>query len=431
MPSMSQLTRSVLPAWPVTLPFAAYVVWWLVGVGDFIWIIAAALMVLTWAGRKNMRFPVVMWLWLVYLIWVVASLAMNDTTGRALGAIYRFLLYASAGLFALHIFNARTTVTVRRMGNAMVWFLVGMTAAGYLALAFPTLTIRTPMSYLIPNSLQQNELIADMVIRHTTHWNPDAWIEQAVRPVAPFLYANTWGNVYSLLLPLVLIHLWVMWHTRQRWWIIAVILLSVLPALSTLNRGMFIGLAVVGVWVAVQALRRGAFLITGMWAAVGALALGGWVASPFGFNLIARVTQTESTQDRRVLYRDTIAGTMESPLFGFGSPRPAAESWLPSVGTQGQLWTVMYSHGFIGLGLFLGFLVCVLALMWKRQDPVGAVLGGIVAATLVETIFYGMMTGIFITMVAVGLGLRADTIVNSSDRPGKLTRTRSTAGRFG
>lgn len=422
---MPSIVKSVLPAWPVTLPFAAYVLWWLLGIGDFIWIIAGLAIVLTWVGRANLRFPVVMWLWVLFLIWVVASLVMNDTSGRLLGAVYRLLLYASAGLFALHVYNARPALSGIRMGSALVWFLAGMSAAGYLALAFPELTIRTPMSYLIPASLQNNELIADMVIRQTTHWDPQAWIEQPVRPVAPFLYANTWGNVYSLVLPLVVAHLWVMWHTRQRWWILGVVIASVIPALSTLNRGMFVGLAVAGLWAASQGVRRGAFAATGAWGLAGVVALGAWLASPFGLNLFSRVTNTSSTEDRGELYRATVSGTMESPLFGFGSPRPAAEPWLPSLGTQGQLWTAMYSHGFVGLALFLGFLVLVFVLLMRRQDPVGAVLGGVIAATIVETMFYGMMTGIFVTMVAVGLGLRGDTIINSSDRPGMIARTAS------
>lgn len=415
-----------LPAWPVTLPFSAYALWWIVGVGDFIWILAGVAIILTWLGTKNMRLAAPLWLWVLFLVWVVASLAMNDTSGRMLGSVYRLLLYLSAGLFAIHIFNARSSATMIRMGQSLVWFLAGMSVCGYIALAFPEATIRTPMSYVIPGGLKNNELISDMVIRHTTHWNPDAWIDQAVRPVAPFLYANTWGNVYSLLLPLVLVHLWVMWHTRQRWWILAVILGSVVPALSTLNRGMFVGLGVVSLWVGIQALRRGAFAPVGVaGVGVGAIAAG-WFASPFGANLFSRVSETASTADRGELYWATLEGTYASPLFGFGSPRPAAEPWLPSLGTQGQLWTVMYSHGFIGLALFMGFLIVVLALLAKRQDPVGAVLGGVVAATIVETVFYGMMTGIFVTMVAVGLGLRADTIINSSDRPGRTAWIEST-----
>lgn len=99
------------------------------------------------------------------------------------------------------------------------------------------------------------------------------------------------------------------------------------------------------------------------------------------------------------------------------------------MGTQGQLWTVVYSHGFVGALFFFGFFLWVLYLAFQRTDIVGAILGGIVAATIVETTYYGMMTGIMVTMVAIGLLFRDDTIVSSSDRPQSVVRRASTPRR--
>lgn len=403
------LSAKLLPAWPALLPFAAYALWWILGIGDFIWIIAGFAIVASWIGVRDMRLATPMIIWVLFLLWVVASIAMNDTTGRVLGAVYRLLLYGAAGAFAIHIYNARHTITITHATRAMLWFLAGMTVCGYLALAAPELTIRTPMAYLMPGGLLNNELIRDMVIRNTTQWNPQAWIAQDVRPVAPFLYANTWGNVYSLVLPLVILHLWlVRTFSREFWFALVVIVASAPVALATLNRGMFIGLAAVLFWVAFQALRRGAYGSVlgglGLMGVVGAL----WWVSPWSSGLFNRVSETESTEDRGTLYQDTYAGALQSPLFGYGSPRPGEAPWLPSLGTQGQLWTVMYSHGFVGLALFMGFLLVIFAILWRRTDPVGALLGGLILATVVETIFYGMMTGIFVTMLAVGLALRTD-----------------------
>ncbi|AKK04819.1 O-antigen ligase like membrane protein [Corynebacterium mustelae] len=414
-----------LPAWPVLLPFSAYALWWVLGIGDFVWIFAAVIMVAAWIGVRGLRLPTVMLVWLLFLLWVVASLPMTDTGGRLLGAIYRLLLYGSATVFALYVFNARRHITVWRVTGAMVWFLAGMTVCGYLALALPELSIRTPMAWIMPEALARNDLIGDMIIRRTTQWKADAWVPQAVRPAAPFLYANTWGNVYSLVLPLALLHLWLAWYTQRRWWIIAVVVLSIYPALSTLNRGMFIGLGVVAVWVAIQAIRRGQIYQVIGFSVSGAIAAMVWYFSPAAEAFFDRVEVTNSTADRGELYLNTFYAVVDSPLFGYGSPRPAAVPWLPSMGTQGQLWTVLYSHGFVGLLLFMVFLIVLFLLSIPRIDPVGAVLGGVLAATIVETTYYGMMTGIMVTMVAVGLILRNDTAVNSGDRPGIVVQPAS------
>jgi len=406
----------------VLLPFAAYVLWWVLGVGDFIWIIAGALIAASWIGARGLRIPPVFILWVLFVAWAGVSLVMNDTPGRTVGAVYRLLLYAAAGILLVHTFNARRALPLQRVTGAMVWFLAGMTLVGYLALAFPQVVIRTPMSWIMPRGLASNQLIDEMIIRRMAHWNPDAWIEQAVRPVAPFLYANTWGNVYSLVLPLAILHLWLGWHSRYRWPTLLVILASVFPALSTLNRGMFVGLGVVFAWVLLQALLRGRILLAVSGAAAGLAAVFAWAVSPWGEALRTRVETTDSTVDRAQLYRSTFEAALQSPLVGYGSPRPAEDPWLPSLGTQGQFWTVLYSHGVIGAVLFTGFLLGVFLLVMRRRDVVGAVLGGLILATVVETVFYGMMTGIMVSMVVAALALRPDTVVSSGDRRGRYAR---------
>lgn len=429
-PAGSPATGYFLNAWPVLLPFAAYLVWWVLGIGDFIWLLAGLVVVLAWVRLKGLRIPRVLLVWFAFLAWVAITLVMNDSQGRVLGAVYRLLLYTSAGLLALYVYNARHWVTLPRVTGAMVWFLAGMTLAGYLALAFPEAVIRTPMSYLVPAGLASNELIGDMVVRNLAHFDPAAWVQQDVRPVAPFLYANTWGNVYSLVLPLALLHLWLMWHTRYRWPTLIVIVASVYPALATLNRGMFIGLGVVIAVVLLQLLRsgrRGLFLAGLGGAAAAAVAL---FASPFWAAMTERVESTHSTDDRFYLYHATFEAALDSPIFGYGAPRPAEAPWLPSLGTQGQLWTVLYSHGFIGAALFLGFFVAAAVIVLRRSDLPGAVLGGVVLATLVETLFYGMMTGIMVSMVAVALALRPDTIISSSNRPGTSGQSSATDHRL-
>lgn len=422
-----------LPGWPLIAAFAAYQVWWWLGVGDFIWIIAALVLVGTWVGVCNVRVPVVFLVWGLFLAWVLASITMTDTPGRAVGALYRWTLYASAAVFALHIFNARSKLRLTVLTGTATAFLASATVGGILAMAAPLLVVRTPMAYVMPRRLMSNELVRDMVIRRTTQWVEDSWADLAVRPSAPFLYTNTWGNVYSLLLPLALLHLWLMWRTRWRWPVLSIILISAIPAQATLNRGMYIGLFVVALWVGLQALRRGRVLLATSGALALAVGAAGVYLSPAGQALMNRVSTTNSTEDRYTLYVETLRATMESPLLGWGAPRPAAAPWMPSLGTQGQLWTTVFSHGFVGLALFLGFLLAVLAVAWRRTDPVGAVLGGIVAATLVETLFYGMSTGLMVTMFAVGLLLRGDRApagskptgadapraVSSLDSPGK------------
>src|SRR5690606_31231392 len=77
-----------------------------------------------------------------------------------------------------------------------------------------------------------------------------------------------------------------------------------------------------------------------------------------GSRLEDRTTTSSSTEDRASLYRETFDRTLDSPLFGYGAPRPSVTEGLPSAGTQGHIWMVMFSHGLPALAVFL------LALVW-------------------------------------------------------------------
>lgn len=406
-----------LPAWPVLLPFLGYLPAWFFGVGDLVWTVTAVVMVVLMGRVRGVRIPAVGSLWIFFLVWVLCSMIMLDSVGRVIGASYRVLQYAAATVIAVYVFNAWRTVTARYVGGAVTCFLAVATIGGYLAMAFPLFVFNTPMSHLLPASLVGNDLVADMVRIRFTQWNPDAWVVTEPRPSAPFLYANTWGNVYSVILPVAVAYLREVWSERPRRWLVLVLVVaSVPPALATLNRGMFVGLGVIAAWWALQALRRGRVVpvVTGLVAAaVGVVA---WRISPVSAALADRVEVTSSTQDRAALYRDTFDKTLESPLFGYGAPRPADFSWLPSLGTQGQFWMVLFSYGFIGAALFLGFFLCTVLTGVRRFDHWGVVWTAVALATVVESFYYGMATGLNISMIAAAMVLRGSREVRHGIR---------------
>ena len=128
-----------------------------------------------------------------------------------------------------------------------------------------------------------------------------------------------------------------------------------------------------------------------------------WLATPASQSLLERVAASSSTEDRASNYLETLYELQQSPLLGFGAPRPSASPWLPSLGTQGQFWTVIFSYGLVGLALFLAFFLRMFPRIWRATDVYGSILGGIILATLVEQFYYGMNTGLMISVVAVAL----------------------------
>ncbi|GAA1158912.1 O-antigen ligase family protein [Ornithinicoccus hortensis] len=373
------------------------------GIGDLIWVVAASIMMALLLRTSDVRLPRWFGLWIAFLAWVLASGSQLDSTGRVVAFGYRFALYVSATVIAVYAFNAVRSLTLRYISGVMTIFLLVMTVGGLIGVLHPLFSFETPLSWILPEGLKSNEMVREMVFRRATQWNPTSWEQTDPRPSAPFLYTNTWGNVYSVVFPFVCLYAWI---TRGGPRCVATVLLiaaSVIPATLTLNRGMMVGLAVVGGYLLYQAFRAGRMgsVLLGC-GAILVLAMSFWVSGAFE-RLDERLDTGSSTEDRTSLYVETVLRTASSPLLGYGGPRPAAEEWLPALGTQGQLWTLLFSHGFVGAALFLGWFTLCMVRGWRRLDLAGSVLTGIVAATLVETLFYGMMTGLNISLLAAVL----------------------------
>lgn len=398
-----------LPGWPLAVGFVGYPLWWILGVGDLIWPVVAAVMIhFLWTCKgRSVRAPRGFGVWLLFLLWVMCSVIGVDSVGRLIGFFYRLLLYVSASVVFLYVYNARDALNPRYVAGVFTSFWAVVTVGGYLGLLFPLLAIRTPLAYILPGALQQNELIQEMVIRRVTQYNPDAWNPLYPRPSAPFLYTNGWGYAYAVLLPVVVAYLAMVRGGRRFWWVMLGIPISLVPAFLSLNRGMFVGFGVALLYVAVRAVLAGSVRTLG---ALIAICLAGGAAVllvPLEERLDDRLETSSTTEDRADLYAETFDRALESPVLGYGAPRPSQHEWQPSVGTQGQAWMVLFSHGFGALALFLAWFAIASVQALRRDKGYDLAMGAGVLYTLVAVFFYSIVgTGLIMIMVACAVVMR-------------------------
>ncbi|NCT92604.1 hypothetical protein GXB85_16845 [Cellulomonas sp. APG4] len=401
--------RTGLPSWPVAGLLAGFPVWWLLGLGELVWPLAAVVMLAYLGSHRHVRVPRGFGVYLLLLVWIVASGTQVDTAGRMVGFVYRLTLYVAAAVLFVYVYNARRHLGQRYLLGLFTVFFAWVVLGGYLGLAFPTATIRTPLAMVLPDGVLSNELAHQMAVRRLTQYNPDAWNVIDPRPSAPFLYTNNWGNAYSLLVPLVGLYLREVRGTRRFWPVAALLPVSLVPAFLTLNRGMFVGLGFVLVLVAARFALGGRVRALGGIVALAVMAAVVVQLLPVTDRLENRLESSGTNESRLTVYTETIRQTLGSPLLGFGAPRPAegVSIEVPALGTQGQVWMVLFSHGFVGLALFLGWLVWLVARSWRRRDVEGVVMSAVLAAVLVEAFFYGLLgPGLGIAMLVGGLALR-------------------------
>lgn len=416
------LAQRRLPRWPFAALFALFPVWWLLGLGEAAWIALAAVMLgcLLWRGR--IRMPRGFAIWLMFLVWMGVSVIEIDTPDRLLGFVYRALLYLTVTVIFLYVYNAHDSLSPRYVMGVLTVFWLIVIAGGYVGIFFPVLTIQTPLGLVMPPSIASNDLVQDMVVRRVSQYNPDGWAKLDPRPSAPFLYTNGWGNAYSMLSPIVIAYLVEVRRERRFWWLLAAIPVSLVPAFLTLNRGMFLGLGLALVYVAVRLFMRGNVKALLGLIGLAVVVVVAFATLPIAERLTHRVEASPSTSDRANLYEETFERALEAPVFGYGAPRPSEKAGAPSAGTQGQLWMVLFSHGFPGAALFMGWLVWAYIRSIRERDPASLALNAVLLVVVVESLYYGIMTaGLAIAMIAAALAMRP-TMKNFGNAAGKPTR---------
>jgi hypothetical protein len=185
-----------------------------------------------------------------------------------------------------------------------------------------------------------------------------------------------------------------------------VLVASLVPAVVSLNRGLWLSLGIGILYAAVRLgaggegrrLRRLVAVVVLVVALVG--------VSPLGDLVTTRFATGHSDEDRTGLAVAAVEGALDGPVFGWGAPRPNVRA-LPSIGTHGQVWLVLYSHGFVGALGFVGTLASFL--FWTRRQATAAGLWAhvVVLIALAQLPVYLLLPGqLFVVMAAVAVAAR-------------------------
>lgn len=408
----------MLPAWPLDLLLFGFPLSWVLGLAPFLPIVLAGVMLALLLQRRRWTVLPGVLPWFAFCAWIVLAATMLDSPLRLVGYSFRFANVLAVGIALLYVCNARERVSARRVlgGLTVVWFMVVL--GGYLGLLFPEVRIETPTASVLPGVLTDNDYVVDLVRPPLAEvQRPWGAPEPFVRPSAPFPYANGWGAAVALFTP-VAVALALLTQSRT---VRAAVVLGVgalaIPALASLNRGMFLGLLAGVASVVVRLAFRGrylAFVVSGAMATLGGAVL---IQAGLLTRIAERQLVSDTTSGRAGIYRETFQRTLDSPLLGHGSPLPAYEGTI-SIGTQGHVWMVMFSYGFVGLALFLLFLV---GGTWRTRSAPGTVglwLHGCLVAACVTIAFYGLDTMQMLCVALVlGLLLRAIHDPGPTDLP--------------
>jgi polysaccharide biosynthesis protein PslJ len=378
--------------WPLDGMFVAFGLWWVLGLHSFVWqIMAVPLAYRLISDRRALRVPRGFGIWLLFIIWNVLTIMALPRSSQLIGFGYRLSLYLSATVVFLFVYNApRHLLPMRRIYGMAMAFWITVVVGGWLGVLVPNGAFPSFIELALPGPTHSNDFVRELV--HPQFAQVQQFLGYPLgRPQAPFVYTNHWGSAFAITTPIVLLGWAHVDATRSRLALQLGLTAALIPAIVSLNRGMFLSLGAALIYASARSGRMGARARRALLATVVLLVV--LVAvTPLGQLAEDRQASQHSNEGRSILYEQAISMTAKSPLLGYGAPQEVeGDLLLPPVGTQGQVWLVMVSHGFVGLALYIGFLVS----LWRRTRHLAsanAVAHLLILILLVQMFVYDLIT---------------------------------------
>jgi hypothetical protein len=300
---------------------------------------------------------------------------------------------------------------VRMLGLVCLVTVIG----GYVGMLDPGLSFLAPIDHILPASLTSDPFVSRLMHVEVAQVQDvlDGGTGQP-RPAAPFEYTNTWGQNICILLVWLAVGWSVLGKRVRRFAGIGIAVVAIVPIVYSLNRGVWIGCGITVAYVAVRLAMRGKYApIGGIAAAVGVFAVL-LVATPLGTLVVERLQTGHSNDIRAKLDAGAVKAAISSPVLGYGGSRALIGSGrsiaigksdqCPQcgnrlIGSDGMLWQLLISEGFVGAFCYSAFFLWNL---WRFRRDHSAI--GIAGSTvLVLVLFFQLFYGSLNSTLAYGL----------------------------
>ncbi|MEU4545409.1 hypothetical protein [Nonomuraea dietziae] len=412
-------------AWPIAALLVGYPVWWALGFGGLAVIVLAFPMAYVLWRRRPIRVPRGLGLWALLLAGYVLSALMltempPDTygefgAGRTLGYVMRLALYVSLMVMVLYLGNLteRELPQLRLVRMLGVLFLTTV-AGGLLGVLFPGFAFTSPLERVLPGWIGGNPFVQNLI--HPTAAQIQKVLGHASpRPEAPFEWANAWGSNLSVLLVWFVVGWWVYGGPRRKAVAVVSIAAAAVPVVYSLNRGLWIGLGLAALYLVVRVGGRTRLAIC----AAGLAGAAVFAASPLADLVTQRIDNPHSNDIRAFTVSATVRAAGGSPFIGYGNTRNAlgnhrtittgktdwcTECGHPPLGSDGQLWHLIITQGFVGAALYVAFFVGAIRRHWPDRSPIG--LAGVLVMFLVLLymfVYDGLVTPLSLYLISFAL----------------------------
>lgn len=382
------------PAWPIIVTLAGWPIWWALGLENHIFTLMAIPMVRRMyraraKGGRSIRLPPGFGIWMLFLIVMLAGIAeigmqapgtiQSSVGNRVLAYLARALGYGGVTVFLLYAGNlTEKELSRRRLASLLGWVGIYTVAGGILGVVAPHFHFTSPLAKVLPSSLQ-SALSTSLNPGSSQVMNTLGYSTGRVK--APFPFTNMWGNALAILLPWLIVA-WLIYGSRvQRRFTWILLGIALVPVVFSLDRGLWVGLGIAVVYLAVRYATQGRLALLGALLGLLAIAAVILVASPLDSLVSQRLAHPKSNDIRTSASLVAVQDAAASPLIGYGDARKmqggtqsittgrsvnCKKCGNVEIGGNGQLQLLLITTGFAGAILYSAFF---LYLMWRyRRD---------------------------------------------------------------
>lgn len=367
-PPSGLVPRAVIP---LAALLVGYPLWWLLGIQMVMWAFLG-LVVAVWCytNRDTLEMPPGFGWFAAFLGWVLISALTLTSAKYAMAYSFRLVLYASVILIGLQVFNV---VHQRLVAPQQILRMLVCIWGFAVVLAVPGLVAGTTLQFNSPlGTVLERVGISDAFIRAltTVTFSSVDSLYGLSRPSPLFEFTNAWGAAIGVLTPLAVYVMVSTSSLRERWLIGSILVLSIWPIVVSLNRGCWLSIAIAGAYVVGRRMSAGDWRTAGA-SLMAVVALGLIIVTTPLLSVINERVATANTDTRANLYVAALEYASRSPFFGYGAPQSSelvANNNGVSVGTHGQFWTLLVSHGWVGVTLFV---LGVVSMSWIYRPTSG------------------------------------------------------------
>jgi hypothetical protein len=435
---------TTLPAWPLASILAFYPLWWALGLGVLIFAVMAVPMLFLLLRRRRagrpLRLPPGFGWWALFLAAVVVSIGAlgadpagtvpEHATDRLPAVAYKLLMYLALTVLLLYAGNLTDAELPRqRLVKLLGWLFVVTVAGGLLGMVAGHFEFTSPVELLLPGHIRNKGFVQSLVHPYAAQIM-DIVGEDKPRPAAPWGYTNTWGNNFCLLAGWLVVAAWRTRRGSAKFWAVVCLLISIVPAVVSLNRGLWIGIGVLVIYVAARYVLAGKLWIVGVVAVAGAMLAVAMLATPLGGVVSARMDNGKSNGVRSFLIDRALDGFTGSPVVGYGGTRNTLGGRNSitvgesagcercgnfTVGGNGQLWQLLYAHGAVGTVGYLGFFAYGLWRFRRDRTAIGVAGSAAIVTSFSAMLWYNsLVTPLAFMVLAFALLWRNSTEGNES-----------------